>query len=119
MTQTFNKIVRDATLSSEALLRQFFGVLAQLFDQKLGVETRKTFGEFFIGDSLAQGGLDHALLGVKVIDKRDKNRLGGGRQDGGTPFEFTLVAGNNVLQAFEPVGIEFRFEAGLACELIT
>ena len=67
---------------------------------------------------MAEQALDHAHLGVEIVDLRDEHGFGCGGDDGGAPFEFALVAEHDVFEALEQVGIELRLDAGLADELV-
>ncbi len=79
------------------------------------------FGKFVGGGvtGLAEEALHHAHLGIEVVHFGDEDSFGRGGDDGGAPFEFSLVTENDVFETFEEVGCEFGFEAGFADELVT
>lgn len=83
-----------------------------------GFEAEEVFGKF-VGATVAQDALDHAHFGVEVVHHRDEDGFRRGSHCGGTPFQFALVAEDDVFEAFEERGVEFVFQTVFASKLVT
>ena len=93
-------------------------LLLWLREEELGVQAEVFFGELVGLAGLAEEALDHAHLGVEVVQLSDEDGLGRRGDHGCAPLKFALVTENYVFEAFEQIMVELHREPGLTDELV-
>jgi hypothetical protein len=84
-----------------------------LLRQQDGTQTEQSFGKLVSLGGLAEGALNHAHLGVEIVDHRNEDRFRRRGVDGGAPFGFTLMREDDVFEAFEESGASLAFMPAL------